>query len=58
MHMDTVLHSEVDTEIIILVTGNTALARTETDSLNRFQPAEPSKYVDIMYMLLNNMVAG
>ena len=55
MHVDTVFHSEVDTEIIVLVTRHTTMARTETNSLNRFQATEPGKDIDVMYVLFNDM---
>ena len=58
MQVDAVFHCEIDAEVIILVARDTALARTETDSFNRFQAAEPCEYIDVVHMLFHDMVSG
>ena len=56
MKMYTVFHFEIDAEVIILVTGDTALTATEAGCLRYFITRHPQEHVDVMYMLFYNMV--
>ncbi|MPN52187.1 hypothetical protein SDC9_199843 [bioreactor metagenome] len=57
VQVDPVLHGEIHTEIIVLVSGHTALAGAEGDCFRRFQPAEPGKHVDVVDVLFHDVVS-
>ncbi len=58
VQVDTVLHCEVDAEVIILVTGHTALTGAKADSAHRFQAGEPGKDINVVYMLFYDVITG
>ena len=57
VQVNTVLHREIYAEVVVLITCQTTLTRAEAYCLHGFQAAEPSEYVDVMHMLLDDMVA-
>ena len=56
MKMYTVFHFEIDAEVVILVTCNTALTATETGCLRNLITRHPQEHIDVMYMLFYDMI--
>ena len=57
MHVYTVFEFEIHAKIVVLVTGYSPLAATESGCLYRLESRKPCEYIDIVNVLLYNMVA-
>src|SRR5690606_37818769 len=57
VQVNAVFHGEVDAEIVVLIAGNPALARSKSHGTHRFQAGEPGEDIDVVYMLFYNMIS-